>query len=50
MPSLSSLEIRRRLSAFVKQWQGAHSEAADAKLFWAKLYESAATKGKKTKA
>ncbi|NNM64262.1 MAG: class I SAM-dependent DNA methyltransferase [Burkholderiales bacterium] len=39
MPSLSSLEIRRRLSAFVKQWQDAHSEAADAKLFWARFYE-----------
>ncbi len=39
MPSLSSIEIRRRLSAFAKSWAGAHREAADAKLFWARFYE-----------
>ncbi len=39
MPSLSALEIRRRLSAFAKEWAKAHSEAADAKLFWARFYE-----------
>ncbi len=39
MPNLSSIEIRRRLSAFAKSWAGAHREAADAKLFWARFYE-----------
>ncbi|MGC9185457.1 MAG: DNA methyltransferase, partial [Thiomonas sp.] len=39
MPAPSALEIRRRLSAFAKEWAGAHSEAADAKLFWARFYE-----------
>jgi hypothetical protein len=39
MPSLSVLEIRRRLSAFAKEWANAHREAADAKLFWARFYE-----------
>jgi len=35
----SALEIRRRLSAFAKAWATAYSEAADAKLFWARFYE-----------
>ncbi|WP_288094125.1 DNA methyltransferase [Thiomonas sp.] len=39
MPSPSALDIRRRLSAFAKEWANAHSEAADAKLFWARFYE-----------
>ena len=39
MPSPSALEIRRRLSAFAKEWAEARSEAADAKLFWARFYE-----------
>ncbi|MBN8745642.1 MAG: class I SAM-dependent DNA methyltransferase [Thiomonas arsenitoxydans] len=39
MPSPSALDIRRRLSAFAKEWADAHSEAADAKLFWARFYE-----------
>jgi len=39
MPSLSRIEIRRRLSAFAKEWQDAHSEAADAKTFWLRFYE-----------
>ncbi|MFC5741195.1 class I SAM-dependent DNA methyltransferase [Dyella tabacisoli] len=32
-------EIRRRLSAFAKEWQHASRENADAKLFWARFYE-----------
>lgn len=32
-------EIRRRLSAFAKEWQQASRENADAKLFWARFYE-----------
>lgn len=32
-------EIRRRLSAFAKEWQHAARENADAKLFWARFYE-----------
>lgn len=32
-------EIRRRLSAFAKEWQHAVRENADAKLFWARFYE-----------
>ena len=36
---LSALETRRRLTAFAKEWADAHSEAADAKLFWARFYE-----------
>lgn len=39
MPSLSVLEIRRRLSAFAKEWQDAHSEAADAKTVWLQFYK-----------
>lgn len=39
MASLTRNEIRRRLSAFAKQWQHATREAADAKLFWARFYE-----------
>ena len=39
MPTPSALDIRRRLSAFAKDWANAHSEAADAKLFWARFYE-----------
>lgn len=39
MPAPSALDIRRRLSAFAKAWADAHSEAADAKLFWARFYE-----------
>src|SRR5690348_6213791 len=32
-------ELRRRLSAFAKEWQHASRENADAKLFWARFYE-----------
>lgn len=32
-------EIRRRLSAFAKEWQHTIRENADAKLFWARFYE-----------
>ena len=32
-------EIRRRLSAFAKEWQHTVRENADAKLFWARFYE-----------
>ena len=40
MPAIPSLnEIRRRLSAFARQWQDAARENADAKLFWARFYE-----------
>ncbi|SCC94908.1 hypothetical protein THIX_60966 [Thiomonas sp. X19] len=39
MPSLSRIEIRSRLSAFAKEWQDAHSEAADAKTFWLRFYK-----------
>ncbi len=39
MPSLSSIETRRRLTAFAKEWANAHSEAADAKTFWLRFYE-----------
>jgi len=39
MPSLSRIEIRRRLSAFAKEWADAYSEAADAKTFWLCFYE-----------
>jgi hypothetical protein len=39
MPSPSALEIRRRLSAFSKEWANAHREAADAKTFWLRFYE-----------
>ncbi|SCC94414.1 hypothetical protein THIX_60472 [Thiomonas sp. X19] len=39
MPSLSRIEIRSRLSAFAKEWQDAHSEAADAKTFWLQFYK-----------
>lgn len=39
MALLTRNEIRRRLSAFAKEWQGASREAADAKLFWARFYE-----------
>ncbi|WP_208491281.1 class I SAM-dependent DNA methyltransferase [Paraburkholderia tropica] len=37
--TLSFVEIRRRLSAFVIQWKDAKRENADAKLFWARFYE-----------
>ncbi|MDR3389878.1 MAG: hypothetical protein P4L92_22805 [Rudaea sp.] len=39
MPALTRNEIRRRLSAFAKQWKEATRETADAKLFWARFYE-----------
>ena len=39
MPALTRNEVRRRLSAFAKQWQDATRENADAKLFWARFYE-----------
>ena len=39
MPALTRNEVRRRLSAFAKQWQNATRENADAKLFWARFYE-----------
>lgn len=39
MPALTRNELRRRLSAFAKQWQNATRENADAKLFWARFYE-----------
>lgn len=39
MPAPSAPDIRRRLTAFAKEWANAHSEAADAKLFWARFYE-----------
>jgi len=32
-------EIRRRLSAFAKEWQHTVRKNADAKLFWARFYE-----------
>lgn len=34
MPVPSAADIRRRLSAFAKEWASAHSEAAEAKTFW----------------
>ena len=39
MPALTRNEVRRRLSAFAKQWHDATRENADAKLFWARFYE-----------
>ena len=39
MPALTRNEVRRRLSAFAKQWRDATRENADAKLFWARFYE-----------
>ncbi|MHB1799624.1 MAG: class I SAM-dependent DNA methyltransferase [Vulcanimicrobiaceae bacterium] len=39
MPALTRNEVRRKLSAFAKQWQDATRENADAKLFWARFYE-----------
>ena len=39
MPALTRNELRRRLSAFAKQWQDTSRENADAKLFWARFYE-----------
>jgi type I restriction-modification system DNA methylase subunit len=39
MAALTRNDIRRRLSAFAKEWQHATREAADAKLFWARFYE-----------
>ncbi|MEO6967596.1 MAG: DNA methyltransferase [Rhodanobacteraceae bacterium] len=39
MPAFTRNEIRRRLSAFAKQWEHAARENADAKLFWARFYE-----------
>lgn len=39
MPAPSRAEIRRRLTAFAKEWAEARSETADAKLFWARFYE-----------
>ena len=39
MPALTRNELRRRLSAFAKDWQHATRENADAKLFWARFYE-----------
>jgi type I restriction-modification system DNA methylase subunit len=39
MPNLTRNELRRRLSAFAKEWQHASRENADAKLFWARFYE-----------
>lgn len=39
MSGLMRNEIRRRLTAFAKEWQHATREQADAKLFWARFYE-----------
>lgn len=39
MAGLTRNEIRRRLTAFAKEWQHATREQADAKLFWARFYE-----------
>lgn len=39
MVAMTRNEIRRRLSAFAKEWQDAERENADAKLFWARFYE-----------
>lgn len=39
MSALTRNEVRRRLSAFAKQWKDATRETADAKLFWARFYE-----------
>lgn len=39
MALLTRNELRRRLSAFAKEWQHASRENADAKLFWARFYE-----------
>ena len=38
-PAWRHQHIRHRLTAFAKDWANAHSEAADAKLFWARFYE-----------
>ncbi|WP_448673539.1 class I SAM-dependent DNA methyltransferase [Pseudoxanthomonas mexicana] len=39
MAGVTRNEIRRRLTAFAKEWQHASREQADAKLFWARFYE-----------
>ncbi|TAM34083.1 MAG: class I SAM-dependent DNA methyltransferase [Burkholderiaceae bacterium] len=39
MPDISTNEIRRRLTAFVKQWKGAASEKSQAQTFWLRFYE-----------
>lgn len=39
MAGLTRNDIRRRLTAFAKEWQHATREHADAKLFWARFYE-----------
>jgi hypothetical protein len=39
MAALTRNEVRRRLSAFAKEWDHATRENADAKLFWARFYE-----------
>ena len=39
MSSITTNEVRTRLSAFAHQWRGASRENADAKLFWARFYE-----------
>ncbi|MDR2186949.1 MAG: hypothetical protein LBE62_02725 [Azonexus sp.] len=39
MPAPSLNEIRRRLTAFAREWKDAARENADAKLFWARFYE-----------
>ncbi|GAB4396371.1 MAG: N-6 DNA methylase [Rhodoferax sp.] len=37
--SLTRNEIRRRLAAFAKQWQGAAREKSQAQVFWLRFYE-----------
>ena len=39
MPDISTNEIRRRLTAFAKQWQGASSEKSQAQSYWLRFYE-----------
>jgi hypothetical protein len=39
MPILTTNEVRRRLTAFAKQWQGATSEKSQAQTFWLRFYE-----------
>lgn len=39
MSSITVNEVRKRLSAFSKQWQGATSEKSQAQTFWLRFYE-----------
>lgn len=39
MPALTTNEVRKRLTAFAKEWKDAHSEKSQAQTFWLRFYE-----------